>query len=140
MTRRHVSAVLGGLTLLALSSGCGRRTDENKIEGKVSYRNTPIVAGAITFVDEQGNQWSGAIKDGVYQVRHAGVGVNQVAIESHDSGPPPGLHVKNAPNDSGPALRTPAVKLPPHYAKPETSGLTYTVRKGQQKYDFNLDP
>jgi hypothetical protein len=46
---------------------------------------------------------------------------------------------KDAKVPPGFEKKTPSVKIPPKYASPKTSGLTYEVKPGKQTKDFELN-
>lgn len=56
---------------LVIASGCGKKTNEVEVSGKVTIDGEPIENGMITFVSTDGAipPGGGAIKDGVYTAK-----------------------------------------------------------------------
>lgn len=104
------------LGLLALMTGCAQSAhsvDHVDVSGKVLFQGKPLPGGRVNFITVKGAfASSGAIdKDGHYQL-DAPVGDVQICVMNET--------------------------IPPQYADPQTSGLTYTVKPGPQTYDIEL--
>jgi hypothetical protein len=149
-TGRRGAAPLAALSVL-LAAGCGGK---GEISGTVTFQSQPIPHGRITFITDSGNgqPFSGDIRDGKYTVVGCPSGPAKVIVESFvtrlvegDSGVPPtllkGFHGPGGPNDTAPGTpMTPGLAIPEKYAKPDESGLEYTVTSGKQPKDFDLVP
>jgi hypothetical protein len=116
--------VLGVLIL----SGCGHSGSVGKVTGKVRYKDQLLSSGTVTFVGADGKVQHGAIAaDGTYRIARVAVGTARVAVLSHS----------RAPAGLGDGQEKP-VAIPKRYERPETSGLTYEVKKGRQSFDIDL--
>jgi hypothetical protein len=118
--------------VLALAwCGCGPSARPGQLTGKVRFRGKELSSGTVTFLGADGQTRSAAIaENGIYKVAGVAPGTARVAVESHPR-LPPGF-VEPSAGDPG------TIKLPPHYTKPETSGLTYEVKGGQETFDIDI--
>src|SRR5262249_12037935 len=148
-------ASTAGLVVLAgallLSAGCSSRT-KAVVKGQVVFFDKKLSAGTVSFQGQGGAAGSGNIDfNRNYTVADAPVGPCTVTVRVPQVPPmvPPGSKVGQPPkgmppmrppggeaDDSGSPLVDPnkIVKIPNKYAKPETSGLTFTVEPGENKY------
>ncbi|HEV3116900.1 MAG TPA: hypothetical protein VGY58_07610 [Gemmataceae bacterium] len=161
MMKKRLAAWLPAAALLFIV-GCGGGVGE--ITGQVTYNGEPIPVGRITFLSEAGNQEvvSAYIIRGKYTVPRCPAGPAKITIESLEPPSPdvlkgtkqslalPGMGGKNPaggmkapeiPDElkqlaDGPPLKH--LQIPRDYANPETSHLTYEVRRGNQGKDFLL--
>lgn len=151
MKRTYVLIFISGAMLLA--GGCASKAT---ITGTVTYKGKPIPSGSITFTPESGAPLVNApIRDGKYTAESVPTGDAKVSITSlymnRSSSPmmDPNKRDKLAPPKDAPPeaqkayQRTPefkpGLKIPEKYTDPEQSGLSYTVQRGSQTKDFNLD-
>jgi hypothetical protein len=137
---------LTAVTVLGVS-GCGQPA--GSVSGKVSYRGKPLKGGSVTMILADGSKSAPATinEDGTYRLDKVLAGPVKVAVETQSLAvqvrlptyrPPAGtIAAGYAPPDSGGAARR-YVRIPPQYADPEKSGLTYTVTAGSQTYDIDL--
>jgi hypothetical protein len=143
------------LAACALLGGCGGATTA-PVSGRVTYNGKPVTAGRIMFYPESGRAAVGQLgPDGRYTLTTlqpgdgALLGSHRVAIEATRVGPgsyqaPRSLEEevelsrKGAPG--GKVLVAGKVEwlVPEKYARPETSGLTATVRSGPNEINFDL--
>jgi hypothetical protein len=138
------------------------------VTGKVRYKGIPIAGAWVQFTQKDCPIVAGGMTDdagdfeltSLRQGDGAPVGENQVAISipapaaadseefaarleeaEANNDPNARAEIKRArreQNDSG-AKPRPRMQLPKKYAKPETSGLTFTVEAGtQNECEFNL--
>jgi hypothetical protein len=159
---RAVRWVVSGLCVcLGLTAaGCGGTAT---VSGKVSYKGTPLTGGVVLFVaDQKGTYRSEIGEDGSYRIDKVPTGPWKIAVDTSmaqappagQKGPPGGVGKMMPPKDTAlpesakggmydPERKAPsrnAVKIPDHYANPETSKLTYTVTGGgSQQFDINLE-
>lgn len=129
------------LLLLPLTSGCGGQA-KGTINGKVTYQDKPLSSGTVTFVPETGSpEYSEIQSDGSYRMKNAPLGPVKIGVQRKSgqetlksSGMP------RNPKDYGKLREAIAENgnLPPKYADPNKSGLTYTVTKGTQQHDIDL--
>jgi hypothetical protein len=152
--------VLAGL-LLAGAVGCNKK---GTVSGKVTYDGKPVLVGTVTFHTEK-RQVVAAIDDnGVYTVTGVPLGEAKITVDTSTAealrkapaGPPggPPKDIK-APKDfqsqiekeggaanqqlkerAERARNTPDV--PTAYTKPDTSGVTLTVKAGSQEFNIDL--
>jgi len=141
---------MGRLTILAFLvlslavAGCARKK-ETTVTGKVTYANTPLPGGTISFYSETGTDKLPVYKteinnDGTYLASGIPDTNLKVAIETESirgSGPPRGVPAGVAAEYMA---KTPGGKkytpIPPKYRDPEASGLT--LEAGTKTKDFNL--
>jgi hypothetical protein len=144
--------------LLLLGCGGGR----GDITGEVTFKGEPLSVGRITFLSQVDKQEvkSAHIIRGKYSIAGFPAGPVKITVESfeppdpeilkntkslakvkpaggmqeHMPGPPPEL-LEMA---DGPPLKY--VPIPRTYSNPETSGLTYEVKRGSQTFNIPLAP
>lgn len=132
---RRTSLLLVGVSLMSMI-GCGAKSDAPKrdyadVSGKVTYKGEALKTGQVMFQPGVGALVTGDLKpDGTYSLKGV-IGPNTVMIVSTE-----GMTAKPDAND-------PKTRQPPKSNIPETygtpgSGLTYTVKKGDNK-DANFD-
>ncbi len=140
-----IVACLWGLTL----SGCGSEAGPpaGQVSGRVSLKGQPLSGGNITFhpVDKsKGTIATGEIGgDGSYTIQTvepgdgARLGDYNVSIISRKPGPDL-MANPQAARDSASASK-PESLIPVKYEDPSTSGLTASIKKGQNTIPFDLD-
>jgi hypothetical protein len=117
----------GLAAVLALTlAGCGGKGD---VSGTVRFNGKPLAGGQVTFVspDTRDGVHSLILADGSYQVTGCPAGPVKIAVQT------------GVPR-SGPAKRPASPRIPIRYADTSTSGLEYTVNRGEQQYDIDLEP
>jgi hypothetical protein len=134
-----------GLPFLALSmlvvagAGCGEAT--GVVSGEVKVGGEPVPRGTITFIP-QGPKAKGRLTDineGKYSLAGLPVGEYAVTVQALVQPPPPTTKGGKAGTKAkGPATK--GVHVPAKYADPEKSGLTCTIKSGENKYDPPLEP
>lgn len=133
------SAMLGASFLLILIGCNSQDPNKNTVTGKVTYKGEPIPLGKITFYDNNSKVVaSGGIASGAYRMENVPQGPVKIGITV----PPPIPHDQNAPPPTT-ALAGPqpkSIALPLKYATPGSSGLSYTVKQGEQTHDIALTP
>jgi hypothetical protein len=129
-----------GLGLLALVAvGCQGKGD---VSGKVTYKGKPLVFGTVQFEGRDGMLRQGNIEtDGSYTVSGVATGEAKVAVSSRNP----------KSSDFIPIQREGGPKLPPRpdypgwfpipdkYETPYKSGLTYTIKRGENKINIELE-
>jgi len=133
------------LLLLALAAtGCtGSCSGLGTVAGVVRYKGRQLKSGEITwtvvFVSPDGRQAMGVVgADGKYiadqvptgPVKIAVVGAPRVAAAVPDPGSPPPRYGADGY----------LLSLLKQYQDPDRSGLTYSVRKGKEGRDIDLNP
>ena len=146
--------------VLGLLAGCGGSSSNRaRVTGKVTYNGQPVKAGNIAFIGKsEGAAPSRASlnPDGTYEIVDAGVGDFLVSIETESmnpkqSGPSYAQGVKGAPQmdpskmqgaGGGPLTAEQKaeryVQIPKKYSDPKNSGLTATIKPGNNSLDFPL--
>jgi hypothetical protein len=128
------------VVICLLGCGSGRRETLGKVSGRVTLRSAPAYPSVVTFANkEQGVHMTAIVaEDGQYTVKMARgdglpLGTYQVAVI-----PGPGKAPAFKP---GPPIRVDASqypKIPKNYQDPNSSGLTLTVKEGDNVYDIEM--
>jgi hypothetical protein len=126
----------GSCLLAALILGCGGRGD---VSGKVFYHSKPLVFGTVLIQGSDGIPRQGNIEqDGSYYVSAVATGEAGVAVNS----PNPKSITLTYKNPNKKPEPYPDVKgwfsIPKQYEKPSTSGLIYTIKRGENNIDIEL--
>ena len=128
-----VAALLG-----AAATGCGGHGD---VSGKVTYKGKTLVWGTVQFegsdkMIQQGNINS----DGTYSISGVAIGEAKAAVSSINP-KSSDFQVRQAEGRPPPKPR-PEVKgwfpIPEKYNTPFKSGLTYSIKAGQNQIDIEL--
>ncbi len=127
--------------LLASVVGCGGDSGRGSVKGKITVGGKPLPKGMITFMSEAGNKdpFSSAIVNGDYAIPDMPAGGAKVYIIPPLSDTPP-------PKDKGdltppPKLgKGPKLVVADKYQNAATSGLSLTVKKGENVFDADLVP
>lgn len=138
-------------TLLMLSAALGCGPGSATVSGRVTYNGTPLTRGDILIYGANGKVQSGPIgTDGHYTIFKAPVGDVKVAVAaSRPSTPPPtspGMrrikgvmkHPRSAHNPSPSPVKV--VPIPERYKDPDKSGLSFTLKSGEQTINLDLTP
>jgi hypothetical protein len=145
------------LVLLIGLAGCSPANLRAKVKGKVKFFDKTLTAGTVAFTSKDGRIGTANIDfEGNYEMNDAPVGevTITVSVPRMPMGPmpggapkpPPGVPEMRPPGEIGGGSTAPAidpkkiVQIPGKYEKAETSGLTFTVEKGQQTHDITLSP
>jgi prepilin-type N-terminal cleavage/methylation domain-containing protein len=146
---------LGGYPIVATSptarttrlAGCGhqnpRSAEHAEVSGTVLFQGKPLPGGKITFVAVDGGFPSvGTIdENGHYQIK-APIGAVEIGVTNQvlkKSGAAKGLpRLAQAESAENQPLKGRYVKIPSQYEDPHTSGLKYTVKRGQQTHNIEL--
>jgi hypothetical protein len=160
MLSPHSIRDCGGLLLLGLLlllTGCGPNIKARAtVKGKVTFAGVPLSTGSVMFHGKNNFLGSASIdKDGNYVMNDAPLGEVKITVTVSKL-PPGGIErmkygpVKDGksvdPEGSGrniPIMGTMPSRYVPisdKYASVETSGLTYTVQKGEHTHDITLTP
>ena len=150
---------LVALCLAGAAAGCGG--GKGDVSGTVNYKGKALSYGRISFVSESGKHevFASLIRNGKYSVAGVPAGEAKVTVETFKPQStiavlkPPGK--RSAEEMMGPGLKVAKAgegdpvppppkgaryqQVPMKYASPDQSPLTYTVIKGPQTKDFNLD-
>jgi len=118
------------------------------VTGKVTFRGKPVYTGSVIIVGKDGVAAAGPIEtDGTYVVQKAPVGDVTIGVVSKD---PVYLHrISQLRSSRTPipasALTNPAgldrkkwFPIPKEYEEPVHSGLSLSIKKGDNQYDIEL--
>lgn len=146
-----------------LIGGCGGGPNfkaRGMVKGKVTTGKKLLTTGSVTFVNAEGVSGTASIDvDGNYEMPDAPIGDCKVTVTvqplpmdpsvrarlkgggpkmPEGPRPPDGSDGPTAP--SPPLAKVPKeiVLIDSKYSKAETSGLTFTVKKGEQTYNIEL--
>jgi hypothetical protein len=132
-----------GLVLAAV--GCGEGSAS--VSGKVTLNGQPLTGGAITFHAAGGRaEGSWIDPEGNYAIARAPVGQVKVTVVATQTREPPKTprkrevpqHPESQGGGGAPAGKPSAI--PPKYKDPEKSPLTYTLSRGSQVINIDLQP
>ena len=125
--------------LLSLAAtGCAGQGD---VSGKVSYKGKPLVWGTVQFEgsDNQIRQ-ANINSDGTYVIRGVAVGQAKVAVSSIN--PQSSDFQMRQVEGKPPPKPRPKVQgwfpIPEKYDTPYKSGLVYTIKRGENTFDIEL--
>jgi hypothetical protein len=156
--RARTAGFLLLIGLLAASAGCGVNYKAKAIvKGQVVFFDKKLTAGTVSFQTADGRSGAGNIDfNGNYTVTDAPIGQCKVTVAvPRLSGMPPGMRGPAKPPGNMPPMRPPGgadtdeaslidpgkiVQIPGKYASVDTSGLSFTVEKGEQTYNITLTP
>jgi hypothetical protein len=130
-----ISRLIRFLPIALLLTGCGY--PPGRVVGRVTYKGAPLTSGSVMVHASDGNQYPGSLAaDGTYHIDNIPVGPARITVHSH-SQTPPGLLDKDR---NKPAGREAAVfvVIPRRYAQANESGLTCSVKSGEQRCDLDL--
>lgn len=128
---------------VAVAVGCGgSKGSKDSVSGKVTSNNQPV-SGLIEFTFSDGKMLASPLApDGGYSIPAPPKGDAKVAVKGLGAPPGPGIKAGaempkgvDMPGGVGGGVQPPA-----KYGNPTTSGLTYTVKGGEEKKDFDLTP
>ena len=121
--------------------------DHTEISGTVRFNGAPLTGGRITFKAGEGDPGSSAVIDpnGRYKIS-APVGDVNISIDNSMLNPAAHKGKERIQKGAGPRpggfdpeeVKGAYVPIPQKYADPKTSGLTYTVKKGDKEHDIDL--
>lgn len=130
------------LSFLLWTTGCGGQ-GKGTVSGKVAYQGKPLPSGFVTFVPEKGTPVHADIQsDGSYRIENVPIGPVKIGVQPKSAqNTLQSFPMPRNPKDYGKlqaVMTKKETQIPPQYADPNKSGLTYTVRQGQQQYDIAL--
>jgi hypothetical protein len=152
--------VARGLLVVGLSvgvaCGCGGAgSGTGQVTGKVSYQGKPLSVGTVAFFGSNNRVANSLIlPDGTYTITNAPMGEVKISVETPpqptsggSGGPPKGMMmdpakfgVKN-PDAKKTAMGGQLEKhvvVPDKYKDAQKSGLTYTVKAGEQTHNIDI--
>jgi hypothetical protein len=112
---------IGLMLLLVALAGAGCSSKERiTLHGSVSYKGQPVQAGIVKFYGPGDHSSMAYIRNGTFRITDIPPGQVQVTVEPESSG------------GEGNAI-------PPKYADPKTSGLSFNITSGTRDLPINLD-
>jgi hypothetical protein len=136
---RAALLVAAGWVVCCMAGCGGGPPPTGEVHGKVMYKDQPVTAGIVNFFPEAGGEpvTTSLGPSGTYRATGVPVGRSKVAIETLQfkkmTGPP-----KDIAKLIKPGGRPVYVPIPAKYEKPESSGLTVEVQKGENPFDIEL--
>lgn len=135
---RSVGRPVGMAVLLVFATGCG---GAGNVSGKVTYQGKPLVWGTVQFEGSDGLIKQANINsDGTYAVQGVATGAAKVAVSSIN--PKSSDFQPRVVEGRPPPPPRPEVKgwfpIPEKYDTPHKSGLTYTIKAGDNTIDIEL--
>lgn len=122
-------------------AGCGGGPPTAAVSGKITYKGQPVPTGTVSFVSES-TVASGQISNGQYTVAQAPIGPVKITVSTPAI--PDAMQQRQMKQSvegksaTGAAGMTP-VAVPPAFANPDSSGLTYTVTSASpQNHDIEI--
>ncbi len=154
MLCRHSTRACGLVLLfglLAVAVGCGTNYKaRGTVKGKVTISGKNLTVGTVMFYGKDNLTGSAPIgSDGTYVINDAPLGDVKITVTvptvppggfSHLKGAPAGPVMPGENNPKPTTIPTTVVPIPQKYGNVETSGLTFTVQRGEQTNDLNLTP
>jgi hypothetical protein len=161
MPRKIAAYLTVGLLLLAAcvyllaSYGCSQKPTGD-VFGEITVGDQTVVSGQIMFTNDQGQFVSSGIQNGHYLISEAPVGLWQVTVQGVIIPPVADrtarlallakdlAAAKDKAEKAGKEFSIEAFDdpnaVPKKYCSPRTSGLSFEVKPGKQKFDLPLDP
>jgi hypothetical protein len=147
---RRLGEVTQGVLIVSLvvtPTACLSKKPTAEVQGRVTYKGVPLPEGVVLFLAQDRRQDIGMIRhDGTYVVEQAPVGLNKVSVQTSPPSPPLGPATRRANEPEKKGLPTGdkslvhSVPIPSRYANTDTSGITFTVKDGSNRYDIELKP
>lgn len=133
---KHPLLLLVFMTCLV---GCGRNHPEtSEVTGKILFKGQPVPCGRICFWPKGGRPALSEIAaDGSYVLRSFEKADGAIAGEHRVSIKATRVHFAREGATSSKDVVVERL-IPQHFERPETSGLTATVRSGKNTIDFDL--
>lgn len=138
MNPRPLLAIVVAFGVVPL--GCGGTATKASVTGKVVFKGQTLKTGLVTFVFPDGPRSSAIGPEGVYWIDNLPVGQTaKVQIKPQLRSP---FSEKKPPKGAPPTEKKtqPEIAIPEKYQDAAKSGLTWTVRSGEQKLDIELLP
>jgi hypothetical protein len=138
---------LGALALAAAVGVVGCGGGKGNISGKVTHKGAPLKGGRVGFMASNKQNFIAEInEDGSYAVSNVPTGPAKVSVQTSylrmtartsrsykvPADAPPGL------GGGGGVAKDRYVPVPPSVEDPDTSGITFDVKKGDQTFDIDV--
>lgn len=109
---------------------CGGSSEKkivSTVSGTVTYKGNPLNSGTVVFLGDKVSFVGNIDGSGSYKVENPAAGSYKVSVTTPGVGPG-GITADGIK----------PIKIPEKYSSPGTSGLSYTVKEGDQRYDIKL--
>jgi hypothetical protein len=125
--------LLGFLAVL----GCGENKNEGEVSGTVTYQGQPLPYGTVTFFDSS-NKFlaSSVISNGKYAIKVPVLGPVKITVTTPDNSSGGRGSKGVARSKRGETITV--IPIPAKYGNADQSGLTYTVKPGENTYNIDL--
>lgn len=134
--------IVGVGLVVFVAAGCGRPP---RVAGSVTVNGAPLPAGRVTFLCDGAGKpaiSSEISPDGTYEILSPPAGRARISVQTFAPRPKPpagvdpgtGIDYSVGWEDTGPY-----VPIPERYHSPQTSGLVYEIRPGDQTFDITLE-
>jgi len=136
--RNRRTVLLLSLALSLIFAGCGSGEVKGRVSGKVTFQGQPVSEGIVVFRHaEMGVHITAELQsDGSYRVVSAkGMGLPLGTF--HVCVCPPPIHVATAVGGPPPKIKQYS-NIPQKYRDVKTSGLTLTVKQGDNSFDIAM--
>jgi hypothetical protein len=126
--------------MLLLTTGCSSTPAVGSVKGKVTVNGKPLPRGLITFLSTGGNNdpFNCNIINGEYEIPELPVALAKVCIIPPTSETPPPIDQGDLMPVAVPTVVRSPFHIPEHYQNPETSGLEFTIKKGENEYNIDI--
>jgi hypothetical protein len=138
-------SVLAAAWLVAVVLGCGGSSKTSSVTGRITYKGKPVPKANISFTPVEGatraatglSDDNGYFKLGTLSTSDGALPGNyrvSIIARGPDRAPKPGEVGSGMPGEMMPGDPI----IPQKYFAPDSSGLTYEVKKGSNSADFDL--
>jgi hypothetical protein len=139
-----IAAALGFSLIFICGCGGNKASSNTTLSGKVSYKGEPLTGGTITVRSSDGTmQLPGVISpDGTYSIGGLSPGEVIVTIETESIKGKTGVSYQAPPGQTAPTMGVKLEKyvpIPRNYGNPDSTPFRFTLKKGSQKRDFDLN-
>jgi hypothetical protein len=118
--------------------GCGGNKNEGQVSGTVTYQGKPLPIGTISFLDSSNQALaSSAINNGTYALP-VKVPVGPVKAIVTTPGSSSGGRRPTVVRNNKRVEKITVIPIPGKYGSADQSGLTYTVKRGPNEYNIDL--
>jgi hypothetical protein len=121
---------------LLLLTGCGEPA-AGTVSGTITVDGTPLTAGIVTFYSTSKTEPATAstgIADGQYSIPKIATGPAKITVQSMKPSQPGA----NPDGTIPPAPKGQYMPIAEKYKNQDQSGLTFDVKPGPQKHDFDI--
>jgi hypothetical protein len=145
----HLRAAWLGFLILSLGfllPGCGKNVA--KVTGTIKYDGKDLPVGTVAIYGEGDKFASGGIEDGKYTVMNAPVGDVKIAVTVPTDASASGTEGSRSPGQmkdasqvkdmQGKTAMKKPLPIPPIYSDKEKSGITTTLKKGNNTFDIDM--